>query len=138
MLCAYIILIIVGMVLNHNTNYCGYGFKSLRILCVVHKKFSPSFIHKAAKVCLRHLIAIQYFVRSWPDLSCLMVMEYSLLINFHEKNINFPFFVQNPGMHAFNFTAKKAALASNSCTGWVGGACNLIAVPAVNSLRTKY
>ena len=27
---------------------------------------------------------------------------------------------------------KKVALASNSCTGWASGACNLIAVPAVN------
>ena len=34
-------------------------------------------------------------------------------------------------MHAFNFTAKKVALACNSCAGWVGGAGNLIAVPAV-------
>ena len=54
------------------------------------------------------------------------------------KNITFLFFVQDPGMHAFNFTAKKVALACNSCTGWVGGAGNLIAVPVVNSLRTKY
>ena len=38
-------------------------------------------------------------------------------------------------MHAFNFTAKKVALASNSSTGWAG---NLIAVPAVNSPHTKY
>ena len=41
-------------------------------------------------------------------------------------------------MHAFNFTAKKVALACNSCGGWVGGAGNLIAVPAVNSPHTKY
>ena len=41
-------------------------------------------------------------------------------------------------MHAFNFTAKKVALACNSCAGWVGGAGNLIPVPAVNSPRTKY
>ena len=41
-------------------------------------------------------------------------------------------------MHAFNFTAKKVALAYNSCAGWVGGAGNLIAVPAVNSQLTKY
>ena len=41
-------------------------------------------------------------------------------------------------MHAFNFTAKKVALACNSCTGWVGGAGNLIPVPAVNSPHTKY
>ena len=41
-------------------------------------------------------------------------------------------------MHAFNFTAKKVALACNSCAGWVGGAGNLISVPAVNSPRTKY
>ena len=34
-------------------------------------------------------------------------------------------------MHAFNFTAKKVALACNSCTGWVGRAGNLIAVAAV-------
>ena len=54
------------------------------------------------------------------------------------KNITFLFFVQDPGMHAFNFTAKKVALACNSCAGWVGGAGNLIAVPAVNSPRTKY
>ena len=51
------------------------------------------------------------------------------------KNITF---VQDQGMHAFNFTAKKVALACNSCAGWVGGAGNLIAVPAVNSPRTKY
>ena len=32
-------------------------------------------------------------------------------------------------MHAFNFTAKKkVALACNSCTGWVGGAGNSVAV----------
>ena len=36
-------------------------------------------------------------------------------------------------MHAFNFTAKKSC---NSCAGWVGGAGNLIAVPAVNGPRT--
>ena len=35
--------------------------------------------------------------------------------------------MQDPGMHAFNFTAKKkVALACNSCTGWVGRAGNLI------------
>ena len=74
------------------------------------------------------------------------VTGYSLLINIL-------FFAQDPGMHeqstnhislvktgldvmqAFNFTAKKAC---NSCAGWVGGAGNLIAVPAVNSLRMKY
>ena len=39
--------------------------------------------------------------------------------------------------HAFNFTAKKIALACNSCAGWVGRACNLIAVLVVNSLHTK-
>ena len=50
-----------------------------------------------------------------------------LIINIHEKYL-----------HAFNFTAKKVALACNSCAGWVGGAGNLIAVPAVNSPRTKY
>ena len=54
------------------------------------------------------------------------------------KNITFLFFVQDPGMHAFNFTAKKVALACDSCAGWVGGAGNLIAVPAVNSPCTKY
>ena len=53
-------------------------------------------------------------------------------------NITFLLFVQDPGMHAFNFTAKKVALACNSCAGWVGGAGNLIAVHAVNSPRTKY
>ena len=31
---------------------------------------------------------------------------------------------------------RKVALACNSCIGWVGGAGNLIPVPAVNSLRT--
>ena len=41
-------------------------------------------------------------------------------------------------MHVFNFTAKKVALACNNCAGWVGGASNLIAVPAVNSLHMKY
>ena len=41
-------------------------------------------------------------------------------------------------MHAFIFTAKKVALACNSCSGCVGGAGNLIPVPAVNSQRTKY
>ena len=51
------------------------------------------------------------------------------------KNITF---VQDPGMHVFNFTTKKVTLACNSCAGWVGGAGNLIAVPAVNSPRTKY
>ena len=40
-------------------------------------------------------------------------------------------------MHACNFTG-KVALACNSCTGWVGGAGNLIPVPAANSQRTKY
>ena len=43
-----------------------------------------------------------------------------------------------PGMHAFNSTAKNVALGCNSCAGWVGGAGNLISVPAVNSPRTKY
>ena len=52
--------------------------------------------------------------------------------------ITFLFFALDPGMHAFNFTAKRVALACNSCAGWVGGAGNLIAVPAVNSPRTKY
>ena len=54
------------------------------------------------------------------------------------KNIIFLFSMQNPGMHAFNFTVKEVALACNSCAGWGVGAGNLIAVPAVNSLRTKY
>ena len=36
-------------------------------------------------------------------------------------------------MYVFNFTTKKVTLAGNSCAGWVGGAGNLIAVPAVNS-----
>ena len=54
------------------------------------------------------------------------------------KNITFLFFVQDPGMHAFNFSTKKVTLACNSCAGWVGGACNLIAVPAVNNPRTNY
>ena len=56
----------------------------------------------------------------------------SLLINIHE-NITGLFSV-----HVFNFTAKKIALACNSCAGWVGGTGNLIAVPAVNSLCMKY
>ena len=38
------------------------------------------------------------------------VTGYSLLINVHEKNITFLFFVQDPGMHAFNFTAKKSCI----------------------------
>ena len=54
------------------------------------------------------------------------------------KNITFLFFVQDPGMHAFNFSAKKVALACNSCASWVGRACNLIAVPAVNNPHTNY
>ena len=33
---------------------------------------------------------------------------------------------------------KKIALVCNSCTGWVGGACTLIAVLAVNGLCAKY
>ena len=33
---------------------------------------------------------------------------------------------------------KKVALACNSCAGWVGGAGNLIAVPAVNGPHMKY
>ena len=68
----------------------------------------------------------------------LKVTGYSLYINIHEKYITFLFFVQDPGMHALNFTAKKVGLACNSCAGWVGGAGNLIAVPAVYSRRTKY
>ena len=70
-----------------------------------------------------------------PDRLSFKVTGYGLLINIH-KNITFLFFVQDPGMHAFNFTAKKVAL--NSCAGWVGGAGNLIAMPAVNSPRMKY
>ena len=54
------------------------------------------------------------------------------------ENIIFLFSVQNPGMLAFNFTAKKVSLACNSCAGWVGGARNLISVPAVNRPHTKY
>ena len=53
------------------------------------------------------------------------------------KYIIFLSSVQIPGMHAFNFTAKKVTLAGNSYAGWVGGAGNLIAVPAVNSPFTK-
>ena len=41
-------------------------------------------------------------------------------------------------MHAFNLTTKKVVLACNRCTGWVGGAGNLISVPVVNSPHTKY
>ena len=41
-------------------------------------------------------------------------------------------------MHAFNFSAKEVTLACNSYAGWVGRACNLIAVPVVNNPRTKY
>ena len=67
------------------------------------------------------------------------VTGYSLLINIHEKILpSFSSCRIQAGMHAFNFTAKKVALACNSCAGWVGGAGNLIAVPAVNSPRTKY
>ena len=51
------------------------------------------------------------------------------------KNITFLFSVQDPGMHAFNITAKNV---TSACAGWVGGAGNLIALPAVNSPRTKY
>ena len=40
------------------------------------------------------------------------------------KNIIFLFSVQNPGMLAYNLTAKKVSLACNSCAGWVGGAGN--------------
>ena len=52
---------------------------------------------------------------------------------------SFKFFVQDRDMHAFNFTAKKFVIACNSCAGWVGGAGNLIAVPAaaVNRPRTS-
>ena len=52
-----------------------------------------------------------------------------------KKYITFLFFVQDPGMHAFNFSAIKVA---NSSAGWVGGAGNLIPVLAVNSPRMKY
>ena len=45
-------------------------------------------------------------------------MGYGLLNNNHEKYY-LPFFVQDPGMHVFNFTTK-------SCAGWVGRAGNLI------------
>ena len=65
------------------------------------------------------------------------VTGYSLLNNIHE-NIILLFAVQNLGMLGFNFTAKKVSLACNSCAGWVSRAGNLISVPAVNSLRTKY
>ena len=64
------------------------------------------------------------------------VTGYSLLINIHKKYYLFP--VQDPGMHAFNLTTKKVALACNSSAGWVGRAGNLIAVRAVNSLCTKF
>ena len=47
------------------------------------------------------------------------------------KNTIVLFSMQKPGIDAFNFTAKKVALACNSCAGWVGGAGNLIAVAAV-------
>ena len=43
------------------------------------------------------------------------VMGYSLLINIHE-NITFLFLVLDPGMHVFNFTAKKAVTAV--LVGW--------------------
>ena len=72
----------------------------------------------------------------------LKVTGYSLLINIHEKILpSFSSCRIQAGMHAFIFTTKKVALlplACNSCAGWVGGAGNLIAVPAVNSPHTKY
>ena len=40
-------------------------------------------------------------------------------------------------MHLTLPLQKKVALAC-SCTSWVGGAGNLIVVPAVNGPRTKY
>ena len=57
----------------------------------------------------------------------LKVTGYRFLINIHEKYYTFLFSMQDPGMHAFNFTI-----------GWVGGAGNLIAVPAVSNLHMKY
>ena len=62
-----------------------------------------------------------------------------MLINVDEKLLSSFTLCRIQACMHFNFTTKeKAALACNSCTGWVGGAGNLIAVLAVNSPRTKY
>ena len=67
------------------------------------------------------------------------VTGYSLLNSVHEKILpSFSSCRIQACMHAFNLPLKKVAIACNSCTGWVGRVGNLIPVPAVNSLRTKY
>ena len=67
-----------------------------------------------------------------------LLTGYSLLIFVHEKIL--PCFSSCSMQACMHLTLllKKVALACNSCTGWVGGAGNLIAVLAVNSPRMKY
>ena len=74
----------------------------------------------------------------WRHEYALKVTGYSLLINIHVKIL--------PSFSSYRIQAcvrltlplNKVTLVCNSCAGWVGGACNLIAVPAVNNPRTNY
>ena len=67
----------------------------------------------------------------------LKVTGYSLLINVHEKILPSFCLCRIQTCMRLTLLLKKVALACNSCIGWVGGACNLIAVLPVNSLRTS-
>ena len=69
---------------------------------------------------------------------CLKFTRYSLLINVHEKILLAFSSCRIQACMRLTLPHKKLALAFNNCTGWVGGAGNLIAVLAVNSPRTKY
>ena len=61
-----------------------------------------------------------------------------MLINVHEKILASFSSCRIQACMRLTLPLKKVTLACNSCAGWVGGAGNLIAVPAVNSPRTKY
>ena len=70
--------------------------------------------------------------------SSIKVTRYSLLINVHEKILPSFSSCRIQACMRLTLPLKKGALAYNSCTGWVGGAGNLIPLPAVNSPRMKY
>ena len=104
--------------------------------------------HQAVSHCLpTHSLQVQPI----RLVHLLKVTGYSLLINIHVKIL--PSFSSYRIQACMRLTLplNKVTLVCNSCAastacsahptstaGWVGGACNLIAVPAVNNLRTNY
>ena len=74
--------------------------------------------------------AVEGYLLRLQDTVCSLMFMKKILPSFSSCRIQ-------ACMHS-TLPLKKAALASNSCTDWVGGTGNLIPVPAVSSSHTKY